>query len=60
MDVATAIEGARRFVWKAAWYLEHEPEGNDGPAPSPIPPVTWLQARGREDSSSEDVDSRRY
>ena len=27
VDVATAIEGARRFVWKAAWYLEHEPEG---------------------------------
>jgi alkylation response protein AidB-like acyl-CoA dehydrogenase len=26
-DVLTAIEGARRLVWRAAWYLEHEPDG---------------------------------
>jgi alkylation response protein AidB-like acyl-CoA dehydrogenase len=25
-DVATAVEGARRLVWKAAWFADHEPE----------------------------------
>jgi alkylation response protein AidB-like acyl-CoA dehydrogenase len=25
-DVRTAIEGARRLVWRAAWFLDHEPE----------------------------------
>ena len=25
-DVRIAIEGSRRLVWRAAWYLEHEPE----------------------------------
>ncbi len=26
-DVLIALEGARRLVWEAAWYLEHEPDG---------------------------------
>lgn len=25
-DVLTAIEGARRLVWRAAWYLDHDPD----------------------------------
>jgi alkylation response protein AidB-like acyl-CoA dehydrogenase len=25
-DVAIAIQGARRLVWKAAWLADHEPE----------------------------------
>ena len=25
-DVRTAIEGTRRLVWRAAWYLDHEPD----------------------------------
>jgi alkylation response protein AidB-like acyl-CoA dehydrogenase len=25
-DVRTAIEGARRLTWRAAWYLDHEPD----------------------------------
>jgi alkylation response protein AidB-like acyl-CoA dehydrogenase len=25
-DVRIAVEGARRLVWRAAWYLDHEPD----------------------------------
>ena len=28
-DVRTAIEGARRLVWRAAWYVDNEPDAAD-------------------------------
>jgi alkylation response protein AidB-like acyl-CoA dehydrogenase len=31
VDVRTAIEGSRRLVWRAAWFLDHEPVAADLP-----------------------------
>ena len=44
-DVACAVQGARRLVWKAAWLLDHEPAPagfeEDGPA---VAEMAWLHA----------------
>jgi alkylation response protein AidB-like acyl-CoA dehydrogenase len=38
-DVATALEGARHLVWKAAWFAEHEPD-----AAGALVPMAFLHA----------------
>jgi alkylation response protein AidB-like acyl-CoA dehydrogenase len=39
VDIAMAITGTRRLVWKAAWYADHEPDGSTG-----LVPMAYLSA----------------